>query len=169
MTAHVHVRVADPADLERVGELTVGAYLSDDLLDPGHWYVEELRDAGRRAESATVLVAVEDDRVIGTVTLAAAGSPFAEIAQAQEFEVRMLAVDPAARGRGIGELLMRAAIDRAIGWGAHAVVLTTLPEMAAAQRLYERMGLRRTPERDWTGESGRTFLTYLADAPEGAR
>ena len=165
----VRVRVVEPGELERVGDLTAHAYVSDELLDPGHWYVDELRDAATRAERATVLVAVEDDIVIGTVTLADAGSPFAEIAHAQEFEVRMLAVDPAARGRGVGELLMRAAIERAIGWGAHAVVLTTLPEMVAAQRLYERMGLRRTPERDWTGESGRTFLTYLADTPDGAR
>ena len=56
-----------------------------------------------------------------------------------------------------------------MGWGAHAVVLTTMPEMLTAQRLYDRMGLRRTPERDWTGASGRTFLTYVAEAPEGAR
>lgn len=165
----VHVRVAEPEDLERVGELTVHAYLSDDLIEPGHWYVEELRDAAGRAEHATVLVAVEGDGVLGTITLAPAGSPYAEIAQPSEFEVRMLAVDPEARGRGIGELLMRAAIERGIGWGASAVVLTTLPEMAAAQRLYERMGLHRTPDRDWSGESGRTFLTYLAEAPEGAR
>lgn len=164
-----HVRPAEPEDLPRVGELTVAAYLSDALIDPGHWYVDELRDATARAAAAHVLVAVEDGGVVGTVTLAAAGTPFAEIARDQEFEVRMLAVDPQWRGRGVGERLMRAAIERAIGWGAHAVVLTTLPEMTAAQRLYERLGLRRTPDRDWTGESGRTFLTYLADAPDGAR
>jgi len=58
---------------------------------------------------------------------------------------------------------MRAAIERGLGWGAHAVVLSTMPEMRAAQRVYDRMGLRRAPERDWTGESGITFLTYVAD------
>ena len=166
---NVHVRVAEPEDLERVGELTAHAYLSDDLVDPGHWYLDELRDAAKRASGATVLVAVDGDRVLGTVTLAPAGSPLAEVAQPQEFEIRMLAVDPEARGQRIGELLMRAAIERGIGWGARAVILTTMPAMVAAQRLYERIGMRRVPERDWTGESGRTFMAYVAEAPEAGR
>ncbi len=165
----VHVRVAEAADLEVLGHLTADAYLADELIEPGHAYLDELRDAGGRAHEAAVLVAVDDGRVVGTITLAPAGSPLAEIAGPNEFELRMLAVDPAARGRGVGELLMRAAIERGIGWGAHAVVLTTMPEMLTAQRLYERMGLRRTPERDWAGDTGTTFLTYVAEAPEGAR
>jgi ribosomal protein S18 acetylase RimI-like enzyme len=165
----VAVRLAEPGDLERVGQLTAHAYLSDDLIEPDHWYLDELRDAVRRADQATVLVAVEGDRVLGTITLAPAGSPYAEIARPTEFELRMLAVDPDARGQRIGEMLMRAAIERGIGWGASAVVLSTMQEMTAAQRMYERMGLTRTPDRDWQGESGRTFLTYVAEAPDGAR
>ncbi|GEN78408.1 GNAT family N-acetyltransferase [Actinotalea fermentans] len=159
----VTVRVAEPADLPQVGELTVHAYLADELLEPEHEYVDELRDTARRAAGATVLVAVEDDRVLGTISLAPAGTEYAEIAQPGEIELRMLAVHPDARGRRIGELLMRAAIERGLGWGAHAVVLSTMPEMRSAQRVYDRMGLRRTPERDWPGESGRVFLTYVAD------
>lgn len=162
------VRVAEPGDLDRVGELTVQAYLADALLEPAHEYVEELRDAARRAATATVLVAVENGRVVGTITLAPAGTPYAEIARPGEMELRMLAVDPEARGRRVGERLMQAAVERGLGWGAHAVVLSTMPEMRSAQRIYDRMGLRRAPERDWTGDSGRTFLTYVADATSGA-
>lgn len=158
------IRVAEGDDLAQVGELTVQAYLSDALVDPDHWYVDELRDAQRRATQATVLVAVEGDQVLGTITLAPHGTPYAEIAGPGELELRMLAVHPDARGRRIGEKLMRAAIERGLGWGAHAVVLSTMPEMRSAQRVYDRMGLRRTPERDWSGESGLVFLTYVADA-----
>lgn len=160
----VTVRVAEAGDLARVGELTVQAYLADALVDPDHWYVEELRDAGRRAADATVLVAVDGGEVVGTITLAPAGTRYAEIAGPGEMELRMLAVDPGARGRRLGERLMRAAIERGLGWGAHAVVLSTMPEMRSAQRVYDRMGLRRVPERDWTGENGRVFLTYVADS-----
>lgn len=159
----VTIRVAEPADLPQVGDLTAHAYLSDELVDPDHWYVTELRDAARRAAGATVLVAVDGDQVLGTITLAPAGTEYAEIAEPGEIELRMLAVHPDARGRRIGELLMRAAIERGLGWGAHAVVLSTMPEMRSAQRVYDRMGLRRTPERDWSGESGHPFLTYVAD------
>ena len=159
----VTVRVVEPADLAQVGELTVHAYLADELLEPDHEYVDELRDTARRAANATVLVAVDGDQVLGTITLAPAGTEYAEIAAPGEIELRMLAVHPDARGRRTGELLMRAAIERGLGWGAHAVVLSTMPEMRSAQRVYDRMGLRRTPERDWEGESGRVFLTYVAD------
>ena len=159
----VTVRVAEPVDLEQVGELTVHAYLSDELIESDHEYVDELRDTARRAAHATVLVAVEGDQVLGTITLAPAGTEYAEIAEPGEIELRMLAVHPDARGRRIGEHLMRAAIERGLGWGAHAVVLSTMPEMRSAQRVYDRMGLKRTPERDWPGESGRVFLTYVAD------
>lgn len=159
----VTVRVAEPADLPQVGELTAHAYLADQLVEADHWYVTELRDASRRAAGATVLVAVDGDQVLGTITLAPAGTEYAEIAGPGEIELRMLAVHPDARGRRIGERLMRAAIERGLGWGAHAVVLSTMPEMRSAQRVYDRMGLRRTPERDWAGESGRVFLTYVAD------
>ncbi len=161
----VTVRVVEPEDLEPVGRLPVHAYLADDLLSPDDDYLDELRDAARRADEATVLVAVAGDRIVGTITLAPAGSAYAEIARPGEFELRMLAVDPEVRGRRIGEMLMRAAIERGIGWGAHAVVLSTLPSMTSAQRMYERMGLRRTPDRDWDVETW-TMLTYAAE-PSG--
>jgi len=155
------VRVAEPADLERVGQLTAHAYLADDLISPDHPYLGELRDAVTRADQATVLVAVEGDELLGTITLAEYGSPYAEIAEPGEHELRMLAVDPAARGRGIGETLMRAAIERGIGWGAHHVVLSTMPAMTTAQRMYERLGLQRVPERDW-GVDDHHMLVYTA-------
>lgn len=55
-------------------------------------------------------------------------------------------VDPAARGRGIGEALVRAALERARREGAGGVDLTSRPEREAANRLYQRVGfqLRQT-------------------------
>lgn len=163
----VTVRAAEPADLERVGELTALAYIADGLISPDHAYVAELQDAVRRHDHATVLVAAEQvpdgERVIGTITIATPDSPYAEVAAPDELELRMLAVDPGARRRGIGELLMREAIERGLGWGAQRVVLSTMPAMAAAQRMYERLGLRREPERDWEVE-GHAMKVYTASA-----
>lgn len=160
------VRAALEADLADVARVTAAAYLADELVDPDHWYVTELRAAGRRAEEARLLVAVDDGRVVGTVTVAAHGSPWAEIAEPGEHELRMLAVDPAARGRGIGEQLLRAAVATAFDTGAAAVVLSTLTTMRAAQRMYDRVGLRREPGRDWEGEDV-SMLVYVAHAPIG--
>jgi ribosomal protein S18 acetylase RimI-like enzyme len=55
-------------------------------------------------------------------------------------------VDEKARGRGIGEALMRACLDKADQAGCPQVMLTCNPSRAAANRLYLRMGfvLRKT-------------------------
>ena len=49
-------------------------------------------------------------------------------------------VDEAARGRGIGEALTRACLERAHEAGASQVMLTSNPERVAANRLYQHMG-----------------------------
>jgi hypothetical protein len=43
------------------------------------------------------------------------------------------------------------------------LVLLTLPAMTAAHRLYEKLGFRRSPERDWEFEPGRRLLGYEHD------
>ncbi len=51
-------------------------------------------------------------------------------------------VDEAARGKGIGEALTRAALDRAAELGARTIDLTSRPSREAANRLYQRMGFK---------------------------
>jgi ribosomal protein S18 acetylase RimI-like enzyme len=53
-------------------------------------------------------------------------------------------VDPAARGAGAGERLVRAAFQWLESRGAPRVVLMSAARNEAAQRLFERVGFRRT-------------------------
>ena len=46
------------------------------------------------------------------------------------------------RGRGIGEALTRAALERARQEGARTVDLTSRPTREAANRLYQRVGFK---------------------------
>ncbi|QTE28711.1 GNAT family N-acetyltransferase [Pengzhenrongella sicca] len=182
--ADLIIRVATtPDDIAAAGALTAEAYLADGLLDPGDSYLLELRDAARRAREATVLVALlpasapsaeptsaapppAARELAGTVTLAPAGSPYAEIAEPGELEIRMLAVAPAARRQGIARALTRAALLEAVARGARRVVLSTLEPMAAAHRLYGRLGFVRVPARDW--HVGAVSLrVYAREVPEG--
>lgn len=55
----------------------------------------------------------------------------------------MLSVDPRWRGRGIGALLIQAAVDAMVQRGAAEIVLETEADNAAALRLYERLGFLR--------------------------
>ncbi|ADG74018.1 GCN5-related N-acetyltransferase [Cellulomonas flavigena DSM 20109] len=164
----VVVRPVEPQDHARVGGLTVAAYVADGLVEPGHWYTDELRDTAARAADATVLVATAPStgraQVLGTITLATPGSRYAEIAQDGELELRMLAVDPGARRAGVAEQLVLAALREAVGRGARTAVLSTLDTMHAAHRLYARLGFVPRPERDWTDEL--TMRVHTWDVPE---
>ncbi|WP_437047403.1 GNAT family N-acetyltransferase [Streptomyces sp. enrichment culture] len=160
------IRKAAPADYAPLGEITARAYLRDGLLDFGESdaYLAALRDVAGRAAAAEVLAAVEGERVVGGVTFVPSGGPMADIARPGEAEIRMPAVAHAARGRGAGEALVRACVERARAVeGCVRVVLSTQPAMRTAHRLYERLGFVRTPERDWNPlpeVDGITLLTY---------
>ncbi|AWW42449.1 acetyltransferase [Streptomyces sp. AS58] len=160
------IRPAAPEEYETLGEITARAYLQDGLLDFGESdaYLGELKDVAKRAAAAQVLVAVADGALVGGVTFVPSGGPMADIAGPAEAEIRMLAVDREARGRGAGESLVRACVDRARATeGCVRVVLSTQRSMRSAHRIYERMGFVRTPERDWNPLpqlDGITLLTY---------
>lgn len=153
----VAIRVARPDDVVAVGALTAEAYVADGLLADDDDYAAELRDAQRRADEAVLLVATAPtpdgrEATVGTITVAPYGSSYAEVAEPGEVELRMLAVAPEARHQGIAARLMRAAQREALTLGARRLVLSTQDAMAAAQRLYDRLGFVREPERDWGHE-----------------
>ncbi|MGW6910985.1 GNAT family N-acetyltransferase [Streptomyces sp. NPDC054940] len=159
-------RPATPGEYDALGELTARAYLQDGLLDFGESdeYLGELKDVAKRAAAADVLVATDGDTLLGGVTFVPSGGPMADIARSGEAEIRMLAVDHAGRGRGAGEALVRACIDRArTTEGCARIVLSTQRAMHSAHRIYERLGFVRTPERDWNPIpqlADITLLTY---------
>lgn len=161
---------ADDAEILAAGELTAQAYQADRLVEPQDAYLEELTDARRRAAEGVLLVAVLRDRdqdvVVGTITLAPYGTSYAETAEPGEMELRMLAVAPEARGRGVAETIMRATTREAALRGYRRIVLATMEAMTTAQRLYDRLGWQRAPERDWNHEEVR-LLVYTWQAPPG--
>lgn len=143
------VRLARPADHAGVAAITVAAYAADGFLDGDEEYADELSDIAGRSTHATLLVAADEDgTILGAVTFCRPPSPYVEVARPGESEFRMLAVDPAARGRGVGAALVQACLDLAREHGDESVVLSSLPRMRTAHRLYERLGFVRAPERD---------------------
>jgi len=174
------IRVIDASEsgrLTEIGEMTALAYLADGLIEANHPYATILRDAQARAQQATLLAMLDGDggegAVVGTLTVVPAGTPFAELAQDGEYELRMLAVNPIERGRGIGEKLTRAGMEMAVAAGASRVVLSTMESMHAAHRIYERLGFTRREDLDWTvadgGEANASRLTPGQFPTEPAR
>lgn len=160
------VRRADPAVYVAVGELTVQAYLAGGSLPAGHPYYEVLRDAAARDTGAELWVAVDaDGTLLGTVTWCPAGSSFRELGRVGEGEFRTLAVTPSARGRGVGEALVRHCLALAEQAGDTSVVISTSTWMHAAHRLYRRLGFVPAPERDWSPRPEIRLLAFVRPLP----
>ncbi len=90
------------------------------------------------SEASVLLLAVDreaGDHILGSLTLAWFRIPTGVRAWIED-----VVVDEAARGHGVGDLLNRAALDRARELGAKTVDLTSRPSREAANRLYQRIG-----------------------------
>lgn len=90
------------------------------------------------SEASVLLLAVDRDaadHILGSLTLAWFRIPTGVRAWIED-----VVVDEAARGQGVGDLLNRAALDRARELGAKTVDLTSRPSREAANRLYQRIG-----------------------------
>lgn len=154
MSNVIEIRTARPDEYGAIGALTVDVYVGGGFVAPDGPYAATLRDTATRAVQADVVVAVLDGGIVGSVTIAEPSSRYADIAEAGELEFRMLAVAPAARGRGVGSALVRHVLDTARERGDRAVVLSTEPGMVAARRIYDRHGFVPDPERNWAPVPG---------------
>ena len=84
-----------------------------------------------------IFFVVEGDTVLGTCAVLR-HSP-------SECEIAKMAVAPAARGRGLGDLLMEAAVDFAREIGARRVTIVSNTVLAPALRLYRKHGFVEVP------------------------
>jgi ribosomal protein S18 acetylase RimI-like enzyme len=146
---------------DEAGRATALAYRGSSVTSNAD-YLDRVADVATRARHALVLGAVDDGRVVGTVTVELhgripGGHPRSPLAPDQA-HVRMLGVHPDQRRRGIGRALMDAAVKRARRAGKRRMTLETTEAMEPAQRLYESMGFRRG--QDVVFDDGFRLRTY---------
>jgi len=169
----MEIRLARSEDYDELGRLTVDAYAEVDhrTVETDDGYDEELADVGRRAADADVLVAVDDDgKVLGGITyVPGPESASAEFTDPTTAGIRMLAVSAAARGKGVGDALVRACIARATAAGKHHIALHSTDRMATAHRLYQRLGFVRDVTTDWEVEPGFWLWGFRLDLAGAAR
>ncbi len=158
----ITIRPVLPAEFAALGELTVAAYRAVPGGSTSAGYEETLRDVAARAREAEVLVAVDaDDTLLGGITYVPGLGAYAEFTGDDEAGIRMLAVAPAAQGRGVGRRLMATCIERAAAAGKARIVLHTTASMTAAQGLYASLGFERTPGRDLAPSPRTHLLAYV--------
>jgi ribosomal protein S18 acetylase RimI-like enzyme len=153
-----------PPEFAALGDLTVAAYRAVPGGSTSAGYEETLRDVAARAGEAEVLVAVDaDGTLLGGITYVPGPGAYAEFHGADEAGIRMLAVAPAAQGRGVGTRLMTDCIERATAAGKARIVLHTTASMTAAQALYGSLGFERTPDRDLRPSPRTHLLAYVLE------
>jgi ribosomal protein S18 acetylase RimI-like enzyme len=146
------VRRATPADLPMIGRL--GA-----LLVAEHYDFDPRRFLAARPgtpegyasfistqlEDPDMIVHVADDKgdVIGYAYAAVEGYDYMAL-RGPAGVLHDVIVDPEHRGRGVGRLLLEATLAFFRSRGVPRVVLSTAEQNEEAQRLFARMGFRRT-------------------------
>lgn len=159
----MEIREARREEFGAVGRVTQAAWREFERPDDPVWveYFELLGDAAARAARALLLVAVEDGRVIGTATVELEATIEGDgRLDWQQATFRMLAVEPAWRGRGIGRQLVEACIERARDAGKSVATLHTADDMAAASAIYRSLGFERDPGADMTVARNVTLSAY---------
>ncbi len=156
----IEIREAGVDELEALAELTAAEYARHGVTDD---YRAQILDIGRRAAVAVVLVALDDGELAGGLTYVPGPGPYATFDREDEAGIRMLAVAPSHRRRGVARALVDACLERARAEGRTRISLHTMTTMTAAQSLYRSMGFRRAPETDLTPVPDIPLLGYVLD------
>jgi GNAT superfamily N-acetyltransferase len=160
----IDVSPALPTEYARLSELTLAAYRAVGPM-PDDYAAELAEVSGRAADpGAVVLAARLGDRVVGGGTVVLdPGSRLAEMLEPGTAGLRMLAVDPAAQGAGVGRALVEATLELCRRRGLQRLSLHTHEIFVRARHLYESMGFERTPDRDVRTSGGMHLLSYMLD------
>jgi GNAT superfamily N-acetyltransferase len=164
------IRQARPDDFPALGKLLVSAYAAlPGMPSPEDWppYYAMLENVAARAANPafTVFVAADDNcKLLGSIDyiddLAQYGvGSVATITDAAG--VRLLAVDGACQGQGVGKGLAKFCIEHARRTGKARIILHTTRLMQTAWTMYERLGFVRFPEIDFQVENIDVFGFWL--------
>jgi len=158
----VLIRRADPPDASEVAAVLRQSFLEyQDQYTPEGFAAttpDEQQVRSRMAEGSA-WVALLSNAIVGTASAVKKDDDV--------LYVRGMAVLPSARGRGIGELLLREIEAFALRNNCTRLFLTTTPFLTGAIRLYERFGFQRTP--DGPNDLFGTPLFSMAKALNGER
>ncbi|QPF95186.1 GNAT family N-acetyltransferase [Bradyrhizobium commune] len=98
------------------------------------------------AKTGEIIVAEDGGRIVGAVAYVGPQAPKPAFFDPAWPVVRMLVVDPEARGKGIGRQLTEECLRRAERDQAGVIALHTTPIMTVALPMYLRMGFARVGE-----------------------
>jgi ribosomal protein S18 acetylase RimI-like enzyme len=148
----VHIRPATPKDVPTIGRLGALLVREHHDFDPQRFIAATPQTEkgygsflGTQLEEPkiVILVAERDGNVIGYTYSGVEGTDYMSL-RGPAGVMYDIVVDPDHRQQGIGRMLVDATLEALKSKGAPRVVLSTAERNAAAQRLFDRAGFRRT-------------------------
>lgn len=119
---------------ERLNKAWLEEYFTVEPIDK--WVLEN-PEASILQEGGTILFAVKEGHVIGTVAL--------KLAAPGVYELTKMAVDKAFQGIGAGKLLCKAAIEKAKELNARKLILYSQTSLSPAISIYRKLGFEEIP------------------------
>jgi ribosomal protein S18 acetylase RimI-like enzyme len=158
------IRDARPRELGEAARVIRDAYLEyERFFPPEAWksYLDDIMDVRRRRNVSELIIAEMGGKIAGAVTLYPDGFRSKHESWPRGWAgIRLLAIHPAFRGRGISRALMAECIRRCRERGIRTIGLHTAKIMAVAQGMYERIGFVRAPEYDFHPRPGTVVMAY---------
>jgi GNAT superfamily N-acetyltransferase len=148
------IRNAAEDEIAYIREQRINSYLEHAQKIPGgHWEALKqaiLSDADKQKDVERIIAEI-DGKIVGSVALFPAKTDAYEgyVEELDYPEIRMLAVTPEARGKGVAKALVSECILRTKVKGYPSIGLHTADFMKDAMRLYERFGFERLPQFDF--------------------
>ncbi|MEQ9169156.1 MAG: GNAT family N-acetyltransferase [Fulvivirga sp.] len=174
MTAKFKIRDAHPSEFEEIGKLvsTVYSQLPDFPKEEAlPTYYEQLRNVGQMTTNSAIhlFAAVDDDNtILGVVVyfddMQFYGSKGVASSVKNAAGFRFLAVDPKARGLGVGKALSMYCIELAKSTGQEKLIIHSTKAMAVAWEMYLKIGFKRADYLDFEGNSINVYgFEYVFD------
>ena len=150
----ITIREANQEELGSIRKQRVQAYKDHvHSLPDEHWQAlkQAISSEADQQPGVDLLVAELDGILAGSVALFPANTDAYEgyVDELDYPEIRVLAVSPDIRGKGVASALIDACIERAKAKGYRSIGLHTGDFMSGAISLYERYGFERVPQHDF--------------------
>jgi ribosomal protein S18 acetylase RimI-like enzyme len=153
------VRNANIAEFEEIGKLMVQVYshlegFPKESEQPDYYkMLANVGELTKKPETELLVALSSSSKIVGAVVyfgdMNYYGSGGTATREQNAAGFRLLAVDPLARGRGIGKLLTNECIRKAKENKLNQMIIHTTMAMQTAWKMYENLGFKRSEDLDF--------------------
>ncbi|MFC0557589.1 GNAT family N-acetyltransferase [Halalkalibacter alkalisediminis] len=150
----MNIRDALQEELNEIRTKRIAAYSEHALaVSKEHWQVlkQAISSEADTQDRVELIVAEVDGMILGSVALfpPKADAYEGKVDELEYSEIRLLAVTPEARGKGVARALIMECVERTKAKGYDEIGLHTADFMKSAIKLYGSIGFERLPDHDF--------------------